>query len=96
MINIDEEPENDAWLHPQTTKAARAEALSGTPGFVPIPEAYDGMNKPVKTKKLEDKSLKEMMDWLEELQQKAKVEVDRLYNGDFLKGDNGIQFEKEK
>ena len=73
----------------ETNKAARAEALSGTPGFVPIPEAYDGVNKPVKTKKLEDKSLKEMMDWLEELQQKAKVEVDRLYNGDFLKGGPG-------
>ena len=65
-------------------KAARAGALSGEPGYVPMPLAYDGMKKPIKTKKLEDKSLKEMMEWLEELKKKAQEEVDRLYNGDFL------------
>ena len=62
-------------------KAARVGALSGTPGYVPMPLAYDGMKKPIKTKKLEDKSLKEVMEWLEELKKKAKTEVDRLYSG---------------
>ena len=65
-----------------TDKAARVGALSGTPGFVPKPPAYDGMKKPIKTKKLEDKSLKEVMDWLEELKKKAQTEVDRLYSGE--------------
>ena len=85
-IHIGEEEINDQWLRSMrsTDKAARVTALSGEPGYVPIPEAYDGMKKPIKTKKLEDKSLKEMMEWLEELKKKAQEEVDRLYNGDFL------------
>ena len=65
----------------ESLKAARVGALSGTPGFVPKPPAYDGMKKPIKTKKLEDKSLKEVMEWLEELKKKAQTEVDRLYSG---------------
>jgi len=63
-----------------TTKAARVGALSGTPGYVPIPLAYDGPKKPIKTKKLEDKTMKEVMEWLAELQEQAKKEVDRLYD----------------
>lgn len=84
-IHIGEEEINDAWLQTMrgtaTDKAARVGALSGTPGFVPKPLAYDGMKKPIKTKKLEDKSLEEVMEWLEELKKKAQDEVDRLYSG---------------
>jgi len=90
-IHIGEEEINDQWLHSMrnTEKAARAGAVSGEPGYTPIPPAYDGPKKPIKTKKLEDKSLKEMMEWLEELKKKAQVEVDRLYAGDYLKGGPG-------
>ena len=82
-IHIGEEEINDKWLHSMrgtTDKAARVGALSGELGYVPMPLAYDGMKKPIKTKKLEDKSLKEVMEWLAELQEQAKKEVDRLYD----------------
>jgi len=82
-IHIGEEEINDTWLHSMrgtTEKAARAEAVSGTPGYVPKPPAYDGMKKPIKTKKLEDKTMEEVMEWLAELEDMAKKEVDRLYD----------------
>lgn len=63
-----------------TTKAANVGALSGEPGFVPKPPAYDGMKKPIKTKKLEDKTMEEVMEWLADLQEEAKKEVARLYD----------------
>lgn len=84
-IHIGEEEINDKWLHSMrgtTDKAARVGALSGEPGYVPMPLAYDGMKKPIKTKKLEDKSLEEVMEWLEDLKKKAQTEVDRLYSGE--------------
>jgi len=64
----------------EALKAANVGALSGTPGYVPKPPAYDGPKTPIKTKKLEDKTMDEVMDWLAELQEQAKKEVDRLYD----------------
>lgn len=63
-----------------TTKAANVGALSGTPGFVPKPPAYDGPKKPIKTKKLEDKTLDEIKEWITQLNEEAKKEVERLYD----------------
>lgn len=94
MIKIDEEPLNDSWLHSSRDgrgeesggedtspidKAAMAGAASGTPGYVPMPEAYDGALKPIKTKKkdreLEDKSKK----LFDELADEIQAQVDRYF-----------------
>jgi len=90
-IDIDAEGINDKWTHAMRNieKAANVGALSGTPGFVPKPPAYDGMKKPIKTKKLEDKTMEEVMEWLAELQEQAKTEVDKLYSAEYQKGGPG-------
>lgn len=75
------EDQGDNELEPEgdLDKAAMAEAASGTPGYVPIPEAYDGALKPIKTKKkdreLEDKSKK----LFDELADEIQAQVDRYF-----------------
>lgn len=60
-------------------KAATAGAISGEPGFVPIPEVYDGIDKPIRSKKTE----KKVLDIIAELYEKIDVEIgeewDKLY-----------------
>lgn len=82
-IKIDEEPINDDWLHSSKEdsldKAAMAEAASGTPGYVPIPEAYDGALKPIRTKK-KDKELGDKSKKLfDELASEVQAQVDRYF-----------------
>lgn len=61
-------------------KAARAEAVSGEPGFVPTPEAYDGMKKPIKTEKREKKLSEEMKAIYREIEEEIDQEVKRYFS----------------
>ena len=72
--DLDDEGEGDA------TKAARAGALSGQEGYTPIPESYDGLRKPPKTKRNE-KAIQREVDLLwKALSDQAKEEIKRYYN----------------
>jgi hypothetical protein len=60
-------------------KAAMASAISGEPGYVPMPEVYDGMGKPIKTKKNEKKIFDLVATMYKEIQEEVNEEWDRLF-----------------
>lgn len=60
-------------------KAMTAGAMSGEPGYVPMPEVYDGMGKPIKTKKNEKKIFDLVAAMYKEIQEEVNEEWDRLF-----------------
>lgn len=60
-------------------KAANVSALSGEPGYTPMPEVYDGMGKPIKTKKNEKKIIDLVSGMYKEIQEEINEEWDRLF-----------------
>jgi hypothetical protein len=71
-------------------KAMTAEAMSGEPGYVPMPEVYDGMGKPIKTKKNEKKIFDLVAAMYKEIQEEVNEEWDKLF------GKGVIEQDKEK
>jgi hypothetical protein len=69
----------DAEIPAEVMKAAMVSAMSGEPGYVPMPEAYDGMGKPVKTKKNE----KKILDLTSRVWDRLKKDYDRELDGVF-------------
>ena len=61
------------------SKAANVGAVSGESGFVPMPEVYDGMDKPIKTKKNEKKIIDLVSGMYKEIQEEVNEEWDRLF-----------------
>lgn len=72
--------EDDGFISLGISKAARAEAVSGEPGYVPTPEAYDGMKKPIKTKRREKELSEQMKAIYKEIEEEIDQEVERYFS----------------
>lgn len=75
-----EDMEGDSQEDALALKAASVSVASGNPGYVPMPEAYDGVGKPLKLTKTEEEILEEMNKIIREMGQNYSDSFNEYYS----------------